>query len=64
MPIASGGVFSRDGSFVHISNVDLTRCVMLWREKVFELLLHEDKITQEIVESMRQWMHSGSSIDN
>jgi hypothetical protein len=37
---------------------------MLWREKVFELLLREDKITQEVVESMRQWSHSGFSIDN
>jgi len=62
--IVSDGVFSKDGHFVNISEVNLARCVLLWRKKVFDLLLREDNITQEFVDSMCQWTHSGFSIDN
>jgi hypothetical protein len=31
---------------------------------VFDLLLWEKKITEEVVDSMCQWTHSGFSIDN
>ena len=31
---------------------------------MFDLLLREKKIDQEVVRSMRQWLHSGFSIDD
>ena len=33
-------------------------------ERVFDLLLSEEKIDEEVVRSMRGWPHSGFSIDN
>jgi hypothetical protein len=62
--IVSDGVFTKDGDFIPVPEVDLTRCVILWRKKVFDLLLQKKKITEEIVDSMCQWSHSGFSIDN
>jgi len=38
--------------------------VVAWRDKVFDLLLREEKIAEEVVKSMRDWEHSGFSIDN
>jgi hypothetical protein len=79
--IVSDGVFTKDGDFIPVPGVDLSRCVILWRraahrlaplyprakregKKVFDLLLQKEKITEEVVDSMCQWSHSGFSIDN
>lgn len=35
----------------------------LWKEKVFDLLISEEKITVELANDMRRWKHSGFSID-
>ena len=35
----------------------------LWKEKVFDLLIREEKITVELANDMRRWKHSGFSID-
>jgi len=35
----------------------------LWEQEVFELLLAEGKITEDIVANMRSWKHSGFSVD-
>ncbi len=34
-----------------------------WREAVFALYLAEEKIEPEVVENMRNWPHSGFSVD-
>ena len=62
--IVSEGVFRDDGAFVSVPELDMAGCLARWQESVFELLLSEEKISQEMVESMRQWRHSGFSIDN
>jgi len=33
-------------------------------DKVFEFLLKEEKITQDIIDTMQEWEHSGFSINN
>ncbi len=35
----------------------------MWEQAVFDLLLAEGKITEEIVANMRSWRHSGFSVD-
>jgi len=35
----------------------------MWEEKVFKLLLNEKKITQDVVDQIRSWRHSGFSVD-
>ena len=62
--IASEGLFKRDGFFIRVVQVDMERCTAAWRERVFDLLLREDKIDENVVRSMRAWPHSGFSIDN
>ncbi len=62
--IVSEGLFKRDGFFIRITKVDMERCAEMWRERVFDLLLREEKIDEEVVRSMRGWPHSGFSIDN
>jgi hypothetical protein len=56
-------LFKRDGFFIRISKVDMERCTEMWRDRVFDLLLHEKKIDEKVVQSMRGWPHSGFSID-
>jgi hypothetical protein len=60
--ICSDGVFLPSGTFVPMKNTDTTAVVDIWKEKVFSLLLAEKKITPDVVESMRQWKHSGFSV--
>ena len=62
--IVSEGVFKRDGTFVRVANVNMDQCLAHWQERVFDLLLREKKIDQQVVGSMRQRPHSGFSIDN
>jgi len=62
--IVNEGLFKRDGFFIRVVNVDMERCTEAWRERVFDLLLREEKIDEEVVRSMRGWPHSGFSIDN
>ena len=40
------------------------RAIEIWQDKIFELLLNENKIVQETVAGMRTWRHSGFSVDN
>jgi len=42
----------------------MERCTAAWRERVFDLLMREKKIDEDVVRSMRGWPHSGFSIDN
>ena len=35
----------------------------VWAEKVFKLLLDENKIDQTLVDQMKSWAHSGFSVD-
>jgi hypothetical protein len=62
--IVSEGLFKRDGFFIRITKVDMERCTEIWRDRVFDLLLREEKIDEHVVHSMRGWPHSGFSIDN
>jgi len=62
--IVSEGLFKRDGFFIRITKVDMERCTEIWRDRVFDLLLREAKIDENVVRSMRSWPHSGISIDN
>ncbi|MBN1984432.1 MAG: transposase [Chitinivibrionales bacterium] len=47
-----------------MKDADTTAVVDIWKEKVFSLLLAEEKITPDVVESMRGWKHSGFSVDS
>jgi hypothetical protein len=61
---SSPKVFSRNPAISCISrNVWLHRAIEIWQEKVFSLLLDVGKIDPDIVANMRDWKHSGFSVD-
>jgi hypothetical protein len=62
--ILAEGVFTESGHFVSIPDIDTNRVEMLWRDRVFSLLLNENKINEEIIANMRTWRFSGFSVDN
>ena len=44
--------------------MDTKRLLSVWQRKVFDLLLGEGKIDQELVDQMKAWQNSGFSVDN
>jgi hypothetical protein len=61
--IVPEGVFTQSGHFVHIPDIWLHRAIEIWQEKVLSLLLDVGRIDQGIVANMRDWKHSGFSVD-
>ena len=57
------GVFRDDGTFVPLPDAQTHKAEELWRERVFGLLLDAHKIDESTVGSMREWEHSGFSVD-
>jgi hypothetical protein len=57
------GVFLKNGNLVAIDGIPTERFLALWKEKVFDMLIREEKITPELANDMRRWKHSGFSVD-
>jgi hypothetical protein len=62
--LTTDGAFAKDGTFLPMPD-DLTTepFLKLWEHKIFALLLREGRITEQVVEQMRSWRHSGFSVD-
>ena len=60
------GVFSRDDGGFHPvpDDIDLAPLEDLFREEVFRVLLKKEKITEERIELLRSWRHSGFNVDS
>ncbi len=56
-------MFLPDGSFVALPKVATEPFLKLWEHEVFKLLLAQGKITEEVVQNIRSWKHSGFSVD-
>ncbi len=56
------GVFLESGTFIKVDRIPAERFLKKWEDKVFEFLLKEEKITQDIIDNMRSWKHSGFSV--
>lgn len=62
--LVTDGVFTADGVFIPMPQIDDKPFLEIWRRKVFALLLDRDKITETLVHQMQQWRHhSGFGID-
>jgi len=61
--LVTEGVFLPDGKFVELPKLATEPFLKLWEQAVFDLLLVEEKITEEIVANIRSWRHSGFSFD-
>ena len=51
--IVSLGLFSPDGVFCRMEEVDFSGLEALFRERIFKIMVRRGKITEEIVEDMR-----------
>jgi hypothetical protein len=60
--LLADGAWLPDGSFRHLLYFDVQHVQRLFRAEVFRLLLVRGKISQETVDAMLQWPHSGFSV--
>ena len=60
--IVTDGAFCEDRTFIPLPDLAVEPFLKLWEQKIFSLLLKHDKISQEVVDSMRCWRHSGFSV--
>ena len=61
--VTTDGAFTEDGTFIPLPEVSAEPFLKIWEEKVFQLLLREKKIQQSLIDDMRNWRHSGFSVD-
>ncbi len=61
--LVTEGVFLPDGTFVPLPKLASEPFLKLWEQAVFDLLLTEGKITEEVVANIRGWRHSEFSVD-
>ncbi len=62
--LVTEGVFlPESGAFLPLPKLATEPFLKLWEEEVFALLLREAKITEEVVQNIRSWKHSGFSVD-
>ncbi len=56
--LVAEGVFLPDGTFLELPKLGSEPFLKLWEQAVFDLLLAEGKITEEVVANIRSWRHS------
>ena len=62
--LVSEGVFLPEtGGFLPLPKLAAEPFLKLWEQEVFALLLGAGRITEEVVENIRSWKHSGFSVD-
>jgi hypothetical protein len=62
--LVSKGAFDAHGIFYPLPWIDTQKMALLFREKVFTMLIQEEKISENLAASIRQWPHSGFNIHN
>ena len=62
--LVSKGAFDAHGIFYPLPWIDTQKMALLFREKVFSMLIQEEKISEDLAGKIRQWPHSGFNIHN
>ena len=60
--LCSDGCFSGEGMFRVAPRFETKHIESIFRHKVFKMLLSKDKITEDLVELLMSWRHSGFSV--
>ena len=60
--LVSDGVFDQHGHFNPIPEMDSKKATIIFREKVFNMLKENNRISDLLISKMRQWNHSGFSV--
>jgi hypothetical protein len=62
--IVTEGVYTEDDKFIPLSYVDPRTALEIWEDKVCDMMLREEKISQEVVNQIKSQTYSGFSVDN
>lgn len=62
--LVSDGVFDEECNFHPIPVIDKNKAKIIFREKIFAELKANNRISDSLIKSMRNWSHSGFSVDN
>jgi hypothetical protein len=62
--IVSRGGWTRDGDWIPVSYVDMRAAELLFRHKIFLMLKKEGLLSDERVNLMLSWRHTGFSVDS
>jgi len=62
--LVSKGAFDAHGVFYPLPWIDTQKMALLFRDKVFSMLIHEGKITEDLARKIGEWPHSGFNIHN
>ena len=60
--LVTDGVFDSTGNFHPLSHFDPSKAHIIFREKVFAMLKHHNRISDVLIDKMRSWHHSGFSV--
>jgi hypothetical protein len=61
--VVTDGAFTSEGKFIPLPEIAVEPFLKLWERKIFALLLKHGKISQEVIDNMRSWKHSGFSVN-
>jgi hypothetical protein len=62
--LVTDGVFDAAGGFHPLPQIDSDQATILFREKVFAMMMDHERISDGLMEKMRNWHHSGFSVHN
>ena len=57
--LITDGCFRGENEFTHAPAFDWDKLEELFKKKIFRLLLNEGRITEELIEKLGNWQHSG-----
>ncbi len=60
--LVSDGCFGEDGTFYLLPNNSVVALEKVFSHHVFQMLLEEGKIREELVKKISSWKHSGFSV--
>ena len=60
----SKGAFDALGVFYPLPWIDTGKMALLFRDKVFAMLVQEGKISEDMAKRVSEWPHSGFNIHN
>ena len=62
--VVSKGGFTEEGTFHPLPWIDTQKMALLFRDKVFTMLIKEGKISESLAQKVSSWAHSGFNIHN
>ena len=62
--LVSKGAFDAHGVFYPLPWIDTRKMALLFRDKVFDMLIREGKISEDLARRICEWPHSGFNIHN